>query len=109
MAEHTAGASSRAELLEIVCGTTGAVVQFALLAQHAYLLSQLRSRKAARSRRKREHGLGDPAHSWFVEVDATYLGFAQLHRSGKLLQSFIRDEALIDAGERIQEPLQHAF
>jgi hypothetical protein len=41
--------------------------------------------------------LGNPTHARLVEVDPTHLGLADLRRKQKLLQSFVRDEALIDA------------
>lgn len=89
------------ELFEIVGGPTRAVIRFALPTQRSHLLGQLRGRETAGSRGERHHGLGDPAHSWFVEVDATRLGLAELHGSGELLESFICDETLIDAGEAL--------
>src|SRR5215469_17318836 len=97
------------ELFEIVGSATGAVIRLALLAEGTHLLGQLRSGEAAGKRGKRDHGLGHPTHAWFVEVDATHLGLADLRRSRELLQSFIRDETWIDAGEGIHESLQHAF
>jgi hypothetical protein len=72
-------------------------------------MGQLGGREASGRGGERQDGFGHPAHARFVEVDAAHLGFANLGRSWELLQSSIRDEALIDAGERIHEALQDAL
>src|SRR5579863_5043553 len=49
------------------------------------------------------------AHRRFVEVDATDLNLADLRGNGELLQSLVRDKALIQAGQSIHESFQDAF
>ena len=98
-----------AELFQIVGGTTGAVLGGALPAQPVYLFRQLGGGEPLGKRGERQHGLGNPTHARFIEVDPTHLGLAHLRRSWKLLQSLLRDEAWIDARECIHKTLKDAL
>src|SRR5947209_2861464 len=85
------------QFLQIIGGTAGAVLGFALFAEDSDLMSQAGSGEPAGRRRQRDGCFGHPTHSRFVEVDSTDLGFTDLRWLRKLLQQGIGDEALIDA------------
>jgi len=85
------------QFLQIIGGTAGAVLGFALFAENSDLMSQVGSGEPAGRRRQSDGCFDHPAHSRLVEVDSTDLGFADLRWLRKSLQQGIGDEALIDA------------
>src|SRR2546426_648583 len=86
-----------AQFLQIIGGTAGAVLGFALFSEDSDLMSPVGSCEPAGRRRQNDGCFGHPAHSRLVEIDSTDLGFADLRWLRKLLQYRIGDEALIDA------------
>jgi hypothetical protein len=49
------------------------------------------------------------AHPRLVEIDAADDGFADLRGDRKVLEHFVRNEALIDAAQSVGKSFQYAF
>ena len=98
-----------AQFLQIIGGTAETVLGLAVFSEDPDPRRQFGDSEATGRGRQGNHRLGDPAHARFVEIDSADFGLADLRGSRQTLQQIVGDEALIDAGQRIHEPLQDAL
>ena len=87
-----------AEFLQIIPGMAGAVLAWVLFTDCAHANGDIGGGEAVGRGGQGDQRLDDLAHPRLVEIDAADKSFADLRGEGEMLEHFISDKALIDAG-----------